>query len=375
VQALRAGVLAFVESCRMSDHRYRYSRDCARPTLYSSCYAALTMSLSGALADLPESERRAWADYLNAHQDGDGLYRDPVIFGQGWYADDPLWCGRPHLTCHVIVALAALGAVAPRELALVARYRSPRRLERWLSSLDFGARVAWSGNEIMNVGTLLQYARDVHGDEQAGRAVVLLLDWLDGHHLDAATGVWGSLDVSDPLQRSHAVQAAYHWWTLYCYDRRPIPHLHRALDTVLATRNPRGSFGWGVHNPGEPLSGSACEDIDSIDPLARMSLMTDHRRAEVQDALRGAVRWVLSTRTADGGFAFLRGRPFEYGHPELSSGAGRGAMFPTWFRTLSLALAAQALPDDPIRRYPWRFVRCPGYQFAPDAAEEADHGR
>lgn len=360
---LRARTLAFVASCRVEGPRYRYSCQATQPTLYSSCYAALTLSLHDELPALPEDERRAWAEYLNAHQDEDGLYRDPVIFGEGWYVGDPLTCGRAHLTCHVLPALAALGATAPREFALVRKLREPRRLERWLSGLDFSARVAWSGNEIMNVGTLLQYARDTHGDDRAGWAVELLLGWLDTHHLDPATGVWGDLDVRDPVQRSHAVQAAYHWWPLYAYDDRPIPCVERALDTVLATRNPRGSFGWGVHNPSDPHAGSACEDIDSIDPLVRLGRLTDHRADEVRDALRGAVAWVLSTRLPDGGFPFVPGRAFSYGHPQLASAADRGAMFPTWFRTLALALAGQGLPEDPIGRYPWRFVRCPGYQF------------
>jgi len=90
--------------------------------------------------------------------------------------------------------------------------------------------------------------------------------------------------------------------------------------------------------------------------------LTDHRADEVQEALRCAVAWVLSTRLPDGGFPFVPGRGFEYGHPELASGVGRGAMFPTWFRTLALALAAQGLPEDPIGRHPWEFVNCPGYQ-------------
>ncbi len=363
LERLRAETLAFVGRHRVEGAAWRYSMDVAEPTLYSSSYAAMARALHGDLDRLGAGERAAWVEYLNSHQDEDGLYRDPLIFGQGWYAEDPLWCGRSHLTCHVIVALTVLGGVAPRELAWLDEYRDLRRLERWLQNRDFGARVGWSGNEIMNVGTLLQYARDFHNDTAAGRAIAFLLDWLDSHHLDRETGVWGSLDVSDPVQRSHMVQAAYHWWPLYAYDGRPIPCPERAVDMVLATQNPRGGFGWGVHNPADPFTSSACEDIDSMDPLARLSLATDYRREEIRTALRRAIPWVLTNRMPDGGFVFLRDRPFEYGHPALASGARVGALFPTWFRTLSLAIAAQALPDDPVGQYPWQFARCPGYQY------------
>ena len=359
-------VRSFVRAQAMPDSgpgRYRYSADVAEPTLYSSCYAAMALRLLGDLARFDPARCTDWADDLNAHQDDDGLFRDPVVFGRGWYAGDPLWCGRAHLSCHVITALACLGATAVKPLAWLDPWRDPERMVQWLQRRDWGERVAWSGNEIMNVGTLLQYARDVHNDERAGRAVAVMLEWLATHHVDPKTGVWGGVDVADPTWRSQAVQAAYHWWPLFFYDGLTVPHLERAIDTVLATQNPLGGFGWGVHNPAEPTKSSACEDIDSIDPLCRMMQVTDYRRADITAALRKAADWVLSNQVADGGFVFLRDRAFEYGHPQLRGEANRGAMFPTWFRLLSLALIGTALPEHPLGALEWRFVRCPGMQF------------
>jgi hypothetical protein len=135
------------------------------------------------------------------------------------------------------------------------------------------------------------------------------------------------------------------------------------VDTVLATQNPVGGFGWGIHNPEQPFRSSACEDIDSIDPLARMCRLTSYRRDEVFGVLRRAADWVLTNRAPDGGFVFTRDRFFDYGHPEFTAEAGQGSMFPTWFRTLSLAMVGKALPDGPPGEYPWHFVDCPGYQF------------
>ena len=361
---LRQTVLAFVAGNQAgAPGRYRYAAGSALPTLYSSCYAAMARHLLGDLGALGAGERADWVAYLNAHQDDDGLFRDPLIFGQGWYTDDPLWCGRPHLSCHIIAALACLGGVAAKPMPWLDPWCDPEALRAWLAARDWGARVGWTGNEIMNVGTLLQYARDTHNDARAGRAVQVLLEWLAGHHLDAATGVWGEMDVSLALWRSHAVQAAYHWWPLFFYDGVRIPHLERAIDTVLATQNPLGGFGCGVHNAAEPYLSSACEDIDSIDPLCRMQQLTDYRRADIQAALGRAAAWVLTNRAPDGGFVFFRDRPFEYGHAQLRGEANRGAMFPTWFRLLSLALISRALPEHPLGRLPWQFVRCPGMQF------------
>jgi len=357
-------VLAFLAAHRLDDSgRYRYAAGCAAPTLYSSTYADMARHLLGDLQRLPAPERAAWVAHLQSHQDDDGLFRDPVIFDQGWYKGDPLWCGRPHLTCHVIAALTCLDAVAEKPIAWLDSWRESDALVRWLEARDWGARVAWTGNEIMNVGVLLQYARDFQNDTRAGWAVAVLLDWLAAHHLNPATGVWGDVDVSDPIWRSHAVQAAYHWWPLFFYDGVRPPHLERAIDTVLATQNPRGGFGCGVHNSAEPFTSSACEDIDSIDPLCRMMQLTDHRRAEVEAALAKAADWVLTNQMADGGFVFMRNVAFEYGHAQMHSEAGQGAMFPTWFRLLSLALIGKALPEHELGKVPWQFVRCPGMQF------------
>jgi hypothetical protein len=365
VAGLRRRTLAFVAAHRMPGSGpgvYRYSLAVDRPTLYSSGYAARIRSLFNDLGDLSDDDRGAWMAYLNSHLDDDGLYRDPAIFGEGWYKDDPLWCGRTHLTGHTISGLAALGATTPRPMGFLDPYRDPAAFERWLDTRDWGERVAFTGNEICNIGRLLQYDRDFHGDTDAGHAVNLLFDWLEHNRFHPETGLWGDVDTDDPIALSHAIQGAYHWWILYFYDRRPVPAVERTIDSLLRSQNELGSFGWGVHNQVKPLCGSACEDIDSSHPLAQLHVQSDYRRDEVHTALVRAADWVLSTQTPDGGFAFKVGQAYSYGHPQLSNPAEMGGMFPTWFRTLNLALLAKALPEHPLGRYSWNIISCPGPQ-------------
>ena len=185
---------------------YRYSLVSDKPTLYSSTYAAMTRSLYNDLTSAEECRR--WVDYLNRYQDDDGLFRDPVMFDQGWYAGDPLTCGRPHLTCHVIGALTCLGGVAEKDNSFLSPWLDADFMRNWLSECNWSERVAWTGNEIMNVGTLLQYERDFHHNQSAGKAIQVMLEWLSTHHINPDSGIWGDLDITDPLNRSHAVQAA-----------------------------------------------------------------------------------------------------------------------------------------------------------------------
>jgi hypothetical protein len=363
---LRSSTLAYVESMRLPGApygRYLYAEGMAAPVLYASSYAAMTRHLYGELDGLGDRQRREWVAYLQAHQDDDGLFRDPAIYGVGWYEGDPEWCGRRHLSCHVVTALTCLGAVAEKPQLWLTPFHEPGGVERWLAARDWQNDPGFVGNEVMNVGTLLQYARDFQGDRQAGGTMQRMLAWLATHEMQPALGVWGGLDVRPPLNLSTLVQAAYHLWPLFFYDHQPVPCPEPAIDTILATQNPRGGFGWGSHNTDNPWNSSACEDIDSIDPLCRLSTVTNHRRADILAALERALPWVLSNQNPDGGFVFVRCLPFSYGHPLMVSGSDVSAMFPTWFRTLCLAILGQVLVDSPAGAVDWQFCECPGMQF------------
>ena len=118
------------------------------------------------------------------------------------------------------------------------------------------------------------------------------------------------------------------------------------------TQNELGGFG-------VKLNSSACEDIDSIDILIRLAPMVPNRKVEIDIALKKALLWVLCNQVDDGGFVFRLEEPLVYGHPEMSSEKNQGAMFSTWFRTLTLTYL--------IRYFNWPpqlFInRCPGYEF------------
>lgn len=363
---IRRRTLAFIERMRFRDPpfgRYRYSGSASKPTLYNSTYAAMTRHLYRDLGSLGDAQRRQWIDYLQSHQDDDGLFRDPVIHDQGWYKGDPEWCGRRHLSCHVVTALGCLGAVAAKPMRFLDPLLEPGGLLRWLEGRAWADRPDYVGNEVLNVGTLMQYARDSQGNARCAEAMRTLLAWMNAHYLNERTGLWGSLDTAKPRELSRAVMGAYHFWLLYFYDRLPIPHPERVVDSCLATQNACGGFGQGVHT-GSDRQSSACEDIDSIDPLARLLHSNpSYRRDDIRAALRRACAEVLRTQTPDGGWWFVHGKAFTYGHEQLAAGATEGAMFPTWFRTLSLAYLGKALPDSIAGGFDWQFGDSPGIQF------------
>lgn len=110
IEKLRLSSLDFMFKCHRNEKHpgvYCFAEGVDNPTLYSSTYAAMTKSLYNAMPAKSVCNERA--AYINGFQEEDGLFRDPVIRDEGWYKGAPEWCGRWHLTGHVITALTCLG--------------------------------------------------------------------------------------------------------------------------------------------------------------------------------------------------------------------------------------------------------------------------
>jgi len=324
------------------------------PLVYASAYAALLRSLYGDLESLSTRERNDWAAYLLNHQSEDGLFRDPQIACSQAEAMD--WWGWRHMTLHVLMALSALGGPAARSLRCIDHFSVPGKMAGWLATLNWTEDAATVSNQVQNYGTMLQYARDFQDKGWCEATLNEMFDWLD-HHQDGTTGCWG-YPGRTPWQRSQAVQTGYHFWCLYFYDNRPIRHVEKIIDSCLSTQNRLGGFG-------VQLNSSACEDIDSIDPLVRFSLSTRYRRNEVRASLERALPWVLVNHNRnDGGWVFKRHQPYSIvPHKTMWAGTDESLMPYTWFRTLSLAYLAKALPDSPIANLKWNIGKFPGHQF------------
>ena len=355
IQDLRRRTLSFIENMRIKKEpygQYRYSEAVNKPVLYASAYAALTRHLYRDLDELSEEERMQWINYIQNHQAEDGLFKDELIRNNmvekldGW--------GWRHLTLHSLMALTALGAIAPKEFKIIEPFKDSQLVVEWLESRNWSGNASDVSNEVQNYMVFLQYARDFQGEEWAGTAIEKMLDWLDDAQ-DPETGLWGTR-FDTPALLSLGVQISYHIWLLYFYEKRPIKYVERIIDSCLLTQNRLGGFGVRFNS-------GACEDIDSIDPLVRFSYRTQYRRADIESALRKALPGVLANSNEDGGFVFAREVPLTYGHELLYSKANQSGMFPTWFRTLSLAYIAKALPNSPIAKFDWPFIDCPGHQF------------
>lgn len=266
------------------------------PLLYASCYAALTRDLYGDLGSLSGNGKKEWIGYIQGNQRDDGLFVDPLIACSE--AEELDWWGWRHLTLHALMALAALGGVAKKPFRILDRFRNQGQMVEWLESRNWKRDACNVSNQIQNYGVMLQYARQFQNELWCNDVLNEMYHWLDQHQ-DPHTGYWG-YGNSTAWARSMGLQTGYHLWCLYFYDGRPIQYVERIIDSFLATQNHLGGFG-------APLNSSACEDIDSIDPLVRLTLATDYRREDIRSALEKAAVWVLVNLNDDGGWVFRRG--------------------------------------------------------------------
>lgn len=349
-------VLNFLENRRHSPgnfFEYRYSAKATVPTLYASAYACMVLSLLGKLEQLSEAERLAWLSYFDSFQNQkDGLFYDPAAQNEIYANTD--WWGARHLALHMISAYTALKGRPKYPFRFVEHYYKPEHISKWLNKFDWSCSVGQTediDNKIMNIGCLLQYQRDMRQDQQAAVAVAYLQGYLK-KRINPITGMWGTCNINNPHERSRIVQFAYHLYPLFFYDNLQLDYADQIVDLVLKTQNSVGGFG-------VKFNSSACEDIDSIDILCRFASLVPERKPDIDTALRKALKWVLCNQVNDYGFVFRLYEPLTYGHKEMSSGINEGAMFPTWFRLLSLIYLSRYFGQ----QMKFNINLCPGYEF------------
>lgn len=355
IHNIRAKTLNYIESMRINDGiygRYRYSNSQIEPVLYASAYAALTRHLYRDIESISNKERSDWISLIKSYQADDGLFKDPMIDNEMASSCD--WWGWKHMTLHIIMALTALDAKPDKKFKFLEPFRKEEYAIKWLEGRAWMTNPANVSNEVQNNVTLLQYARDFQDVKWAGNTVESMLNWLDQTQ-DIETGLWGN-SFKNPYDLSCGVQTGYHLWLLYFYDRRDIKYCNKIIDNVMKTQNSLGGFG-------VPLNSSACEDIDSIDPLARIYFKSNYNNININMSLERSLPWILSNMNEDGGFVFRRRESFKYGHQRMYSKADESAMFPTWFRSLSLSYLSKIPSNSKVLDFDWNFLSCPGHQF------------
>ena len=349
-------LLDCIEKRRSGPFSFRFSASAPQPTAYASAYVCMILGLLGELDSIGGRERAGWLAYFDALQGDDGFFRDPVLLdggfetGGSWGGGWGMW----HLASHLAIVYGRLGGVPARQLVFLEPFFDSAHLAAWLSRFDFSSNVWGQSNHIMNLFTLLEFARDFMGQTRADAAIRQISEWLLSRQ-NPETGMWHYSAVTSYPALGDAIRGAYHFYPLFTYEGIEIPQRARSVDAILSSQN-----SWGAFAPENCPSG-ACEDIDALEPLVRFSLATGHRREEAVVAARRALVWIFSCRGDDGGYESIPLNGCAYGdHPSTTSLPGESNLFATWFRTLTIAYLAPfaGLASD------YRVGRFPGYEIS-----------
>ena len=351
-QTIKTKVLSYLETLRVSKKsmEFLYSSSQSIPCVYGSVYAVMIMSLFGEIKSLTTDEKSKWKRYFDSFQCEDGLFRDERIANESYEICD--WWGARHIALHMIMVYNAINAKPKYPFHFLNYYKKESAIRNWLDNLDWDYldKPNDVDNHIMNIGTLLQFSRDVFSDQRAGSAVESLKKELL-KRIDPDTGLWAeSKDLEDRASLSRAVQFAYHLIPLFLFDLDYFFNTQSIVEYALKTQNSLGGYSPNLYS-------TACEDIDSIYLLIQFSQQFEHRQTIVH-SIQKSLPWILANMNEDGGFVFQRNTAFTYGHKIMSSNKNESALFPTWFRVLSLAF---------IDRFSgfqnYNINHCPGLEF------------
>lgn len=329
----------------LSEENFGYfSYSCKQKNIYSYVYLIMLCGLLGIQSEKIEELK----SNIIHKQMSDGYFYDgnimnyDYIIGDGW--------GKRHFIPHVIIALERLGIRPLNEFKFLEPFYDIKSMKRFLAELDWNN--SWkSSNVVMNITVCLQYARDFMGVQEASDTISVVQEWLL-NNIQPDCGMWHWRKKMTTEDKYETIRCSYHFYPLLNYDNIVIPYKENAIDFILALQNKYGGFDMRKNS-------SACEDIDAIDPLIRLSLgVNTYKVSEIRECLTKAFYWVAQNQMEDGGFVFRKGEYFNYGNINVSSQVNESNLFATWFRTLSLFYMYDYLTGS---RH--NYVRVPGYEY------------
>lgn len=247
---------------------YSYMPGRKRPDLYGSTdivYLLYTLDM----LDLTDEQRKSWAGIIRKFQNKKS----------GWFIDYSTLHSKEHATAYAVGALKLLGFKPKYPLSFIEKFNTPEKIEKMLEEIPWGN--VWSGSHIasgiasapINTGEIDDFWLDTY------------FEWLD-REVDPDTGYWirgGSRNKPAPTM--HEMGGAFHFYYIYTYLGRPLPHPEGIIDTTIAIQHDNGL--WDADVP-------YCIDLDGVFSIIHAYRQTDgYRREDVIAAVEKALAAIV----------------------------------------------------------------------------------
>jgi hypothetical protein len=137
-----------------------------------------------------------------------------------------------HLTCSAVLPVVQNEGISINPLTHVQKWCDECELVKWQDLISW--KNAWfEGNNILFVGQLLLYLRDVEKIPEASEALERWFKWLD-EQMDPETSLWGT---NGYCSNEAAVYGGYHQLLLYWHEERPLANPKGLIDVVLGLQH------------------------------------------------------------------------------------------------------------------------------------------
>lgn len=268
-------------------------------TLMATAYTVIGLEFLQGLVALSKGQRTAIIGFLSSGVQADGSFTDPLFCIEDIHSSQhTIAYFQEETTTFCQQALDALSAPPPPPHNWKSDWRTVNNdIVSYLESLSW--QNPWlDSNPVMFLLSQLCHDAERHQQLELLKMVDTALDWLDTNQ-SAETGLWQG---PYPVSLTNAMATTFHFTFFYIYRCRTILHAERIIDSCLKLQQPHGLFS------GKAI-GQTCLDYDALDLLAKVSLTTNYRSDDVQQAMVKAQHALLDLHNpAGGGFADCKER-------------------------------------------------------------------
>ena len=377
----------FIFSLKNTNGGFYLQKNFNQTTLMSSAFSIITLELINSLGKLETSKEQNY--FLKYQDEKTGFFVDPNLNLEYKKIED-IEFNYIHYqtTAFSLSALDALKMKPKYNFTFMNSFRGKEKISKFFEKINW--RNPWhESNKIMFLLQFFSYEYIVMKKKDSLVDIHTIIDCLDSAQ-DSKTGLWGTQFKASSFA---SMAAAYHFLIFYKYFNRKINFSEKISSSVFQLQMRDGLF----HPFG---GGGACEDLDAIDVIYKISSDVS---TESEESLERAYRALLQNYDKNGGFSWAKRPTFpflvglKYFNPSLElfnigmikwiiKNNYIGSLIPyfkekkiyeysnwnlmkyninlsdswsTWFRLLSIATIERLLPDLKKHDIDYKFRRLP----------------
>lgn len=286
----------YIFSLKNSNGGFYLQKNFNQTTLMSSAFSIITLELVDSLDKIEISKEQNY--FLKYQDEKTGFFVDPNLkLDYKKIEDIELNYIHYQTTAFSVSALDALGMKPKYDFTFLNAFRGKEKISKFFEKIDW--RNPWhESNKIMFLLQFFSYEYIVMKKENSLDDIHTILDCLDSAQ-DSKTGLWGTQFKASSFA---SMAAAYHFLIFYKYFNRKINFSEKISSSVFQLQMRDGLF----HPFG---GGGACEDLDAIDVIYKIS---SDISTESEESLKRAYRALLQNYDKNGGFCWAKRPTFPF---------------------------------------------------------------